>query len=77
MAETWSGETGGPIRVGPVVTDTAVWVGSRDGRLYAFDRSSGTQLLSELVGSPIVGLESVGDMLMTLTGKGVVAYSIG
>jgi len=75
-AERWTAETGGLILVGPAVTESIVWAGSRDGRLYAFDRSSGSQLLNELVQAPVVGFEHSDGVLMALTDGDVSAYTI-
>jgi len=38
----WSSHTGSPIVSSPAVSDGVVYVGSNDGKLYAFDLAAGS-----------------------------------
>lgn len=51
----WSQSTGGQITGSPVVSDGRVFIGSHDGKLYAFDAISGGRLWAFDAGSPISG----------------------
>jgi outer membrane protein assembly factor BamB len=39
----WAAQTGGPVRSSPAVTADAVYIGSEDGFVYAFDRETGRE----------------------------------
>jgi outer membrane protein assembly factor BamB len=44
LASYWSASTGGAINSSPTVADGSVYVGSNDGKLYAFNSLTGAQL---------------------------------
>jgi outer membrane protein assembly factor BamB len=55
----WTAPTGKDIESSPTVANGVVYVGSWDGKLYAFDARSGAQLwsfttASEIISSPTV-----------------------
>lgn len=67
----WSQSTGGPIEGSPVVSDGRVFVGSTDGKLYAFDAISGSPLWVFDAGGPISGTPALsGGILYVVTNDG-------
>lgn len=67
----WSQSTGGPIEGSPVVSDGRVFVGSTDGKVYAFDAISGSPLWKYDVSSPISGTPALsGGILYVVANDG-------
>ena len=55
----WEFVTEGTVRSSPAVTDSAVFVGSEDGRLYAVDATTGEKLWDFLTGAKITSSPAV------------------
>jgi outer membrane protein assembly factor BamB len=53
LASYWNAPTGGAINSSPTVTNGSVYVGSNDGKLYAFDAHTGAQLWQLSTGGQI------------------------
>lgn len=67
----WKAPTRGPIEGSPVVGDGRVFVGSTDGRLYAFDAVTGTPLWTFEAEAPITSAPALsGGVLYLLTTDG-------
>jgi outer membrane protein assembly factor BamB len=66
----WSRSTGGPIEGSPVVSDGRVFIGSTDGKLYAFDAISGSPLWTFDAGSPISGTPAMSGGILYLVSNG-------
>jgi outer membrane protein assembly factor BamB len=66
----WRARTGGPVRSSPVVAGGAVYVGSSDARLYAFDARSGRVRWAAEAGAPIDASPAVAGGLVLAATRG-------
>lgn len=67
----WSQSTGGPIEGSPVVSDGRVFIGSTDGKLYAFDAISGSLLWTFDTGAAISSTPALsGGILYIINNQG-------
>jgi outer membrane protein assembly factor BamB len=66
----WRARTGGPVRSSPVVAGGVVYVGSSDGRLYAFDAPSGEVRWAAEAGAPIDASPAVAGGLVLAATRG-------
>jgi len=67
----WRQATGGPIEGSPVVSDGRVFIGSTDGKLYAYDAVTGTPLWNFTAGSAITSTPALsGGVLYLVTDAG-------
>jgi outer membrane protein assembly factor BamB len=53
LVERWTATTGGLVHSSPAVANGVVYVGSEDGKLYAFDAAGGALLWTAPTGGPI------------------------
>ncbi len=61
LIQAWTALTGGSITSSPAVANGVVYVGSSDGKLYAFDAATGTQKWAVPTGSAIYSSPAVLD----------------
>ena len=66
----WRAHAGGPVRSSPVVAGGAVYVGSSDARLYAFDARSGEVRWAAEAGAPIDASPAVAGGLVLAATRG-------
>jgi outer membrane protein assembly factor BamB len=53
LVEKWSATTGGTVHSSPAVVNGVVYVGSEDGKLYAFDATGGALQWTATTGGPV------------------------
>ena len=53
LVQRWTGTTGGPVRSSPAVIAGVVYVGSDDGRVYAYNATTGAVEWSVPLGAPV------------------------
>lgn len=72
----WSQSTGGAIEGSPVVSDGRVFVGSTDGKLYAFDAISGSPLWTFDTGGPITSTPALSGGILYVVNNAGDIYAI-
>ncbi|MBM79410.1 MAG: hypothetical protein CMJ78_02295 [Planctomycetaceae bacterium] len=75
--EVWKAYTGGAVYYPPSVTDDRVFVGSADGRVYAFEAATGRPLWIRRVGSTVRRIPVFGKLISSTPVAGGLAVQDG
>ena len=59
LVQRWAGTTGGPVQSSPAIASGVAYVGSDDGKLYAFDATTGAPKWSVSLGAAVVSSPAV------------------
>ncbi len=73
----WRAETGGDVDSSPAIAGGVVYVGSNDGRLYAFDLATGVARWSRDLGAPVNSSPAVAGGRVFVQTRAGVLYALG
>ncbi len=76
LKQLWRFKTGGPVLSSPVVSGGLVYIGSRDGSLYAIDGARGTQQWRLQTGDRIEGTPAVSGNLVYVGSHDGIVYAV-